>query len=786
MIRIDLGLSGESPQPHTITWPDLGLATPWPQVIQALAPDTYPSDIQVTVLRQFNLLGSRRNLIISAPTNSGKSLLGYLALFEAVLAGRRALLLEPLRAIAQEKFDEFTRALPALSEALGRKLGIAITTGDYRLEHELMQSPPPVGGEIVIATPERIEAILRNPDFDPWINSFGAVVADEAHLLSSPRRGPALEMVLTQFLTTAKPPRLVLLSATIGDTAAALRWLTPCDLALSLIRRPPLARTILQLEGEETADAALADLASNILAEPKNSLLVFTYRTASTSQLADLLSQKLGAACGSAGARAYHARMPRAQREDARAAYLAGRSRCLVSTTALAAGVNLPATHLIIRDLTFHGVGPIPLDQLIQMAGRAGRGDNPGHAFLIHRPGDAWNLDDLAEGLRSQRMPDLISALLPRRVPKSRARSTENDETTVEATAGFVLSLLARPRDVGLTSDQLRQFTSRSLAGPEILPHLDVAIRWLSDPSRLLAHRTEEGKLIATSLGAAASRSSLPLPLACSIGQLIRDLLSLGADESILGAWSGLDHLLLLELLAERSWSLRSFSSELAEKVDAWMEKSGDKSILFNQWIRGAKGYSQASELFGSLGIAPDEKPSDPDDWCRRRAYLAVFRAIILWQRSGGETADNLARNWNLTDLAGVEEAWRDNRLWLLGSLAEMFETRCFYFHLRSECAADDVRVMRVKRHLQRLRLLALQVAARVKHCSLLGPLLVQMRQGSKGRAGVGQKTIEKLEALGLQNLAQIARLTPADFKSVGIAPSIAKRLQSYLRRRLA
>ncbi len=117
-----------------------------------------------------------------------------------------------------------------------------------------------------------------------------------------------------------------------------------------------------------------------------------------------------------------------------------------------------------------------------------------------------------------------------------------------------------------------------------------------------------------------------------------------------------------------------------------------------------------------------------------------------------------------------MEEAWRDGRLCLLGSLAELFEIKCFYFHLRSECAADDERV---KRHIQRLRIRSLQTAARVRHCSVLGPLLVKMRQGTKGRAGVGQKTIEKLEALGLQNLAQIARLSPADFKSAGITSAI-------------
>src|SRR5262249_22219696 len=154
----------------------------------------------------------------------GKSLLGYLLLLDAICQGRRALLLEPLRAVAQEKFDELTCALPRLSAVLDRKISLAITTGDYRLENEMMQSPPPEGGEIVIATPERVEAILRNPDFDAWTNSFGAVVADEAHSLSSPRRGPTLEFVLTSFLVAKAPPRLALLSATIGDATAAVRW----------------------------------------------------------------------------------------------------------------------------------------------------------------------------------------------------------------------------------------------------------------------------------------------------------------------------------------------------------------------------------------------------------------------------------------------------------------------------------------------------------------------------------------------------------------------------------
>ncbi|MEO2089607.1 MAG: DEAD/DEAH box helicase [Gemmataceae bacterium] len=39
-------------------------------------------------------------------------------------------------------------------------------------------------GELVVATPERIESILRNPNFDEWVNSISVVVVDEAHLLA--------------------------------------------------------------------------------------------------------------------------------------------------------------------------------------------------------------------------------------------------------------------------------------------------------------------------------------------------------------------------------------------------------------------------------------------------------------------------------------------------------------------------------------------------------------------------------------------------------------------------
>src|SRR5262245_50228937 len=78
--KIDLGPSGGKPKHHSTKWRDLDLATPWPQIVNTFAPDTDPTDIQVEVLGRLKALSSRRNLIVSSPTNSGKSLLGYLIL----------------------------------------------------------------------------------------------------------------------------------------------------------------------------------------------------------------------------------------------------------------------------------------------------------------------------------------------------------------------------------------------------------------------------------------------------------------------------------------------------------------------------------------------------------------------------------------------------------------------------------------------------------------------------------------------------------------------------------
>jgi helicase len=205
MKRIELGRVGEPLNPDPPDWHGLKLPSRWTDVMKVFCPGAKLTELQALAFGNSRILESRRNLIVSAPTNTGKSLVGYGVLLEAVLRGRRALLLEPYRALAQEKFCELERVLHQLHEILERVIAVTITTGDYRLDEEAMSAPPPEGGEIIVATPERIEAILRNPDYSRWCDSIGAVCADEAHLLSATRRGPALEYVLTTFSLNSAP-----------------------------------------------------------------------------------------------------------------------------------------------------------------------------------------------------------------------------------------------------------------------------------------------------------------------------------------------------------------------------------------------------------------------------------------------------------------------------------------------------------------------------------------------------------------------------------------------------
>src|SRR5690606_8230655 len=153
----------------------------------------------------------------------------------------------------------------------------------------------------------------------------------------------------------------------------------------------------------------------------------------------------------------------------------------VVTTSALAMGVNLPATHVVVRDLTYVGARSPGVVEITQMMGRGGRGDRHGKALVVKRASDRWDTEELVNLLREERLPPLTSAL------------AQSDQGRASGAAPLVTdsvaSLLLRAGDEGQTLSELETFFAHSLGGRAIVPQVRPAFRWLQD--QLLAFEEE-------------------------------------------------------------------------------------------------------------------------------------------------------------------------------------------------------------------------------------------------------------------------------------------------------
>lgn len=356
------------------------------------------------------------NLVLAVPTASGKSLVAYLALLSKALKGAHGLYLVPLRALASEKYED----LKALGGALGLRVGIA--TGDLDAE-----DPHLARLDIVVATSEKADALMRHKA--KWLTDMGCIVADEVHLMGDPGRGPTLEVLLARFRQLNARAQIVALSATIQNSKTIAAWLgaehvktewRPVQLREGIL----YGRGIQFLDNEKVeVDSDLED-ASLALTEDAvkkgGSAIVFVSTRKSTEALAEKLAQSIKrhlpaesaailkdaaealkggqdhttvenrlAKCIVGGAAFHHAGLRASERALVERLFKQGHLRALSATPTLAAGVNLPARRVIVRDLFRYDVNegnqPIPVLEYKQMAGRAGRPrfDRVGEAITI-------------------------------------------------------------------------------------------------------------------------------------------------------------------------------------------------------------------------------------------------------------------------------------------------------------------------------------------------------------------------------------------------------------------
>ena len=248
--------------------------------------------------------------------------------------------------------------------------------------------------------------------------------------------------------------------------------------------------------------------------------------------------------------------------------------------------------------------------------------------------------------------------------------------------------------------------------------------------------------------------------------------------------FSPLDMLLLVELMTTRPVLRKPFSDGMAAQVDDWASRDETKSVLFQRWIRGQKGFSKAVEIFGSLGIDIGSKASAKDETARKVGYQAMLRAILLWQRAHGALPADLERRWKVGDLEEIQEPWRDDRLFLLGAMRNLWDIRCFFYHLKEDCLAGDERILRVKRVLQRMQGMSLRLMNLIAWCSPLGPVFLRLRAIlAGGGQAPGLATMRRLEDAGVTDVVSLRACTQDDLIKVGVRKDMAAKIGSFLRR---
>ena len=173
---------------------------------------------------------SDENLLICAPTGSGKTNVAMLAMLreigkhrnpetgEIMLDDFKIIYIAPLKALVQEQVGNFGKRL----ESYG--IRVSELTGDRQLTKQQIADT-----QIIVTTPEKWDVITRKATDLSYTNLVRLICIDEIHLLHDPR-GPVLESIVSRTIRktekTGENVRLCGLSATLPnyrDVASFLR-----------------------------------------------------------------------------------------------------------------------------------------------------------------------------------------------------------------------------------------------------------------------------------------------------------------------------------------------------------------------------------------------------------------------------------------------------------------------------------------------------------------------------------------------------------------------------------
>ncbi|XP_017101915.2 activating signal cointegrator 1 complex subunit 3 [Drosophila bipectinata] len=362
------------------------------------------------------------NVLLGAPTGSGKTIVAEIAIFRALNQNPKSkvVYIAPLKALVKERISDWENRFQRSS--LGLK--VVELTGDVTPDIQAIRE-----SQLIVTTPEKWDGISRSWQTREYVQHVSLIVIDEIHLLGEDR-GPVIEVIVsrTNFISshTGRNIRIVGLSTALANAQDLANWLGITQMGLynfkpsvrpvplqvhingfpgkhycprmATMNRPtfqairtysPCEPTIVFVSSRRQTRLTALDLITFVAGDSNPKQFLHIEEQEMELILQNIRDQNLKF-CLAFGIGLHHAGLQEQDRKCVEELFLNRKIQVLVATATLAWGVNLPA-HLVVIKGTEYFDGKVkkyvdmPITDVLQMMGRAGRPqfDNEGVAVVL-------------------------------------------------------------------------------------------------------------------------------------------------------------------------------------------------------------------------------------------------------------------------------------------------------------------------------------------------------------------------------------------------------------------
>jgi ATP-dependent helicase Lhr and Lhr-like helicase len=316
-----------------------------------------------------------KNVLLISPTATGKTEAAFLPILSMLLQqpktpGIKVLYITPLRALNRDLLERLQWWCNNLD------IKLAVRHGDTETKERTRQSQCPP--DILITTPETLQAILTGWLLRQHLQSLRWIVIDEVHELADSKRGSQLSLALERIRDLiGKDFQMIGLSATVGSPEKVAQFLVGNKRPVEIIRVPVAKMVKLQVIYPQPKEED-AQFASKIYTHPevaarlriirdymnkRKSVLLFT----NTRSVSEVLASRFKVWDVDFPVSIHHGSLAKPSRIAAETGLKRGELKGLIATSSLELGIDVGAIDLVIQYMS-----PRQVSRLIQRVGRAG------------------------------------------------------------------------------------------------------------------------------------------------------------------------------------------------------------------------------------------------------------------------------------------------------------------------------------------------------------------------------------------------------------------------------